>query len=82
MAARLGPILHVGEHLTGRDRSERERKREETSEQSGAVGGRREEERSEVERRRQEGRNVLWEEDYQEPEDAIPLRERRFTSWF
>ena len=73
VAARLGPVLQVGEdHVErgGRRRGERE----ERGEVEG-VGG-------EGERRRGQGRSVLWDEDYQEPEDGIPQRERRLTSYF
>ena len=74
VAARLGPVLQVGEDHVERE-GRRRGEREERGEVEGVDG---EGER----RRRRQGRSVLWDEDYQEPEDGIPQRERRLTSYF
>ena len=75
VAARLGSMLQLGDeqqHGSGDGGSKRR-------------GGSEKIEDSVSERQRKVGNSILWEEeeeDYQEPDDAIPYRERRLTSWF
>ena len=78
---RLGPILHVGEDVVGKGvREKAKRAARAAAEREGEGGG----EASERSRRK-----TQWdkpepdsEDDFQEPQDAIPFRERKFSSWF
>ena len=67
VAARLGAVLHVGEDLTVQGGEE------------GEEGGR---DRGRGGERRRRGGDVMWEDDYQEPDDVILFRERKLSSWF
>ena len=78
VAARLGSMLQLGDeqqHGSGDGGSKRRVGSEKMKDEEDSLS----------ERQRKVGNSILWEEDeedYQEPDDAIPYRERRLTSWF
>ena len=67
VAARLGAVLHVGEAQGGEEGEEGR----ETGRDRGRGG-----------ERQRRGGGAMWEDDYQEPDDAILFRERKLSSWF
>ena len=79
MAIRLGPTLHVGEDLVGKGAGEKA-KRGARAAAEGEGGG-------EALRRNRgktswEGLGTCSDDDFQEPQDAIPFRERKLSSLF
>lgn len=79
MAIRLGPALHVGEDLVGKGAGEKAKRRARAAaegEGGGEALGRSRGKAS------WEGLETCSDDDFQEPEDAIPFRERKLSSWF